>query len=127
MKGKKNEKSTGAPISNSTVQREEREQLLRGNETEGYTGVEDDLDLQEEGHRVDGIKRHDKENNEDDSGSNRRQKHWLWDNWILTAIGALVSFAVCNLFIGEISDMGISAIEYFCSGSLVFSICYFVK
>ena len=53
--------------------------------------------------------------------------HWLWDNWILLAMLAMLSFTTCNLFIAEISDLGISSIYFFCSGSLLFSLCYFIS
>lgn len=54
------------------------------------------------------------------------EKHWLWDNWVLLAMAAMISFSICNIFIGEISDLGMSSISYFCSGSLIFSIVYFI-
>ena len=38
----------------------------------------------------------------------------------------MISFSVCNIFIGEISDMGMESVNYFCSGSLIFSIGYFI-
>jgi len=111
-----------ALLSNSTIQRDERERLLRQQETEGATadGIEEDeLDLQEEGHRV---QIHDRRAEEDEV-----KPHWLWGNWIALATAACIMFAVCNFFIGEISDMGASALEYFCSGSLLVSIVYFVS
>ena len=37
----------------------------------------------------------------------------------------MVSFVVCNLMIGEIANMGIVSINYFCSGSLLVSTIYF--
>ena len=52
-------------------------------------------------------------------------KHWLWGNWILLGILACLSFSSCNVFIGELSQMGLSSTHYFCTGSLVFSIAYF--
>ena len=53
--------------------------------------------------------------------------HWLWGNWILLAMLASISFVICNFFIGKISDMGPQSVYYFCSGSLLFSILYFVS
>ena len=53
--------------------------------------------------------------------------HWFWGNWIALAVAAMTMFAICNCFIGELSDMGVEALEYFCSGSLLVSIVYFVS
>ena len=39
---------------------------------------------------------------------------------------ALLAFTTANFFIGEISDLGVKGLTYFCPGSLLFSICYFL-
>ena len=39
---------------------------------------------------------------------------------------ASLSFTLCNVFIGEISDLGFKSVIYFCSGSLAFSVAYFI-
>ena len=52
--------------------------------------------------------------------------HWLWNNWILLALLGVVSFASCNLLIGELSSLGVESMNYYCSGSLLFSISYFL-
>lgn len=44
----------------------------------------------------------------------------------MLAMLAMLSFAACNVFIGEISYMGPKSINYFGSGSLVFAIVYFL-
>ena len=54
------------------------------------------------------------------------EKHWLWDNWILLAILAALSYSACNIFISELSDMGAESLCFFSSGSLLGSIIYFV-
>ena len=38
----------------------------------------------------------------------------------------MVSFVVANLMIGEIANLGIVSINYFCSGSLLVSTIYFI-
>ena len=53
-------------------------------------------------------------------------KHWLWGNWISLSIAAMLSFSVCNIFIGSLSSMGIKSIYYFNSGSLIFALGYFI-
>lgn len=65
--------------------------------------------------------------NDNRESNDKQKKHWLWDNWILLALASTLSFSICNMFIGEISDMGLASVEYFCSGSLLFSIAYFLK
>ena len=42
-------------------------------------------------------------------------------------MGATIFFATCNFFIGELSDMGAGSLEYYCTGSLLISILYFIK
>lgn len=54
------------------------------------------------------------------------KKHWLWSNWIALSIAAMISFSVCNIFIGQIAQMGIKGVFYFNSGSLLLSILYFL-
>ena len=89
------------------------------------TGIQDsdDLDLQEESHRVDGGAR--KDVVETVISESISKKHWLWDSWILLSMIAMLSFTICNFFISEISDLGVTGLLYFCPGSLIFSICYF--
>ena len=55
-----------------------------------------------------------------------KNKHWLWDNWILLAGVSMLCFCICNVFIGSLADMGYQAITYYCSGSLILSICQFI-
>ena len=54
------------------------------------------------------------------------KKHWLWSSWIPLSICAMISFALCNVFIGKLSAMGIRSAYYFNSGSLIFSILFFI-
>ena len=56
----------------------------------------------------------------------QKKKHWLWSNWILLTILAVVSFSIANLLIGSLSLLGLSSIHYFNSGALLISIIYFV-
>ena len=55
-----------------------------------------------------------------------QKKNPIWDNWIVLGLLANVSYATSNLLIGSLSELGIPACFYFCSGSLVFSAAYFV-
>ena len=50
----------------------------------------------------------------------------IMQNWILLALLRVFSFASCNLLIGELSSKGVESMNYYCSGSLVFSIAYFL-
>ena len=51
----------------------------------------------------------------------------IWDNWIILALLANVSFSTANLLIGSLSsELGIKSSFYFCSGSLTLSILYFI-
>lgn len=52
--------------------------------------------------------------------------HWLPNNWIFLTLGAVIFFATANLLIGEIANIGMVGITYFCSGSLLVTICYFI-
>lgn len=54
------------------------------------------------------------------------KKHWLWSSWIALAICAAVSFTIANVFIGKISALGIKSVNYFNTGSLIFSIFFFI-
>ena len=76
---------------------------------------------EEEDYRV--VSRHSNSHTNEDQYQNR---HWLWGNWILLAMIATLSFSTCNIFIGEISDLGMQSVNYFCTGSLFFSIGYFI-
>ena len=122
--------SQGAKIlSESTLQQQEREKLLKQsiNETIGSTGIQDedeDLDLQKKNHRVDGGAR--KDGAQTVISEIIIEKHWLWDSWILLSMIAMLCFTTCNFFISEISDLGVKGLLYFCPGSLIFSICYFI-
>ena len=40
-------------------------------------------------------------------------------------MAALVSFSTCNLLIGSLAPLGMGSVNYFCLGSLLFSIFYF--
>ena len=86
--------------------------------SDGVPVIEDELDLGEEGSRPGATAQNDDAKNAD--------KHWLWDNWQLLAMAAMLSFSVCNMFIGNISQMGLKSVEYFCSGSLLLSLVYFI-
>ena len=91
----------------------------------GLTGIQDDdndLDLQEESHRVDGGVR----KSVTEGAQSIIEKHWLWDNWILLSMIAMLGFTTCNFFIGSLSDLGVKGLIFFCPGSLIFSICYFL-
>ena len=39
---------------------------------------------------------------------------------------AMLGFTTCNFFIGGLSDLGVKGLIFFCPGSLIFSICYFL-
>ena len=66
--------------------------------------------------------------NRDDQQTEEKKtfSQWLWKSWIALALLAVVSFSVCNIFIGRLSDLGIKSVNYFNSGSLLFSILYFL-
>jgi hypothetical protein len=53
--------------------------------------------------------------------------HWFWGNWSILALMAAASFALGNLFIGELAPLGVSGNYYYNSGSLVYTIGYFVR
>ena len=38
---------------------------------------------------------------------------------------SLISFSTTNLLIGNLSALGMGSVNYFCLGSLLFSLCYF--
>lgn len=40
---------------------------------------------------------------------------------------ACICFGSCNLFIGEVANLGIGSINYFNSGSLLFAVVYFIS
>ena len=55
-----------------------------------------------------------------------KPKHWFWGNWIILSAMSVLSFSICNWFIAGLTEMGAKSIYYFCSGSLVFAIVYFL-
>ena len=68
------------------------------------------------------------ENNRASTGSSKastKEKSCLC-NWITLTFSAVCSFVVANLLIGEIANMGIVSINYFCSGSLLVCTIYFL-
>ena len=52
-------------------------------------------------------------------------KHWYWGNWIFLALTAALCFAVANLMIGEVANLGFTSIFYFNSGALIVCVAYF--
>lgn len=56
----------------------------------------------------------------------KRKCAWFAGSWVLTALGAMLSFASANLLINELSPLGIDAISYYNSGALVFCLLYMV-
>ena len=109
-------------LSNNTIQRENRQNLLtsHGDGDDNLTDFEEEDDYRENHRGQRG------EATQEDAGANDSNKHWLWGNWILLAILGMLSFSSCNMFIGELATMGMESIYYFCSGSLLFSVLFFL-
>jgi hypothetical protein len=53
--------------------------------------------------------------------------HWLWGNWVILSLMAAIVWAACNLFIGELAELGVGGIFYFNTGSLFFTGGYFIR
>lgn len=56
----------------------------------------------------------------------QRKCAWFAGSWVLTALGAMLSFASANLLINELSPLGFDAISYYNTGGLVFCLLYMV-
>jgi len=60
-----------------------------------------------------------------DNAVNNKIKHWYWDEWKFLALTAALCFAVANLMIGEVANLGFTSIFYFNSGALIVCVAYF--
>ena len=56
-----------------------------------------------------------------------RPKKGCWNNWVILSLIATVCFCSCNLMIGELSGLGLPMLYYYNSGSLVFTVGYFIQ
>ena len=133
IKSKKNQRvemqqPSSKPLDNTlsmnTIQREERQNLLtsNGDGDDNLTDFEDEDDFRD---NRSGGRKISEGGTTPGQEKTELQKHWLWGNWILLAMLAMLCFSSCNLIIGELSQMGMESVHYFCSGSLLFSIMYF--
>ena len=119
--------SNSCTLSKNTIQREERQNLLasHGEGDDNLTDFEEEDDFRDNlGRRGRQLAGEDEATSQGSAPASNG--HWLWSNWILLALLGVFSFALCNLLIGELSSKGVESMNYYCSGSLVFSIAYFL-
>ena len=111
IKSKKNQRvemqqPSSKPLDNTlsmnTIQREERQNLLtsNGDGDDNLTDFEDEDDFRD---NRSGGRKNSAVGTTPGQEQTDLQKHWLWGNWILLAMLAMLCFSSCNLIIGELS------------------------